>query len=130
MRRYDHNLVVVGAGSAGLVAALVAATARARVVLVERHKMGGDCLHTGCVPSKALIASAKTVHQVNEATNYGLQGVKGDVDFEAVMARVHRIIQTIAPKDSTERYESLGVTCVHGHAQIRDPHCVLVDGDA
>ena len=99
---------MVGAGSAGLVAALVASTARARVVLVERHKMGGDCLHTGCVPSKALIASAKTVQQLNEATNYGLRGVQGDVDFEAVMARVHRIIATIAPKDSIVRYESLG----------------------
>ena len=128
MRRYDHNLVVVGAGSAGLVAALVASTARARVVLVERHKMGGDCLHTGCVPSKALIASAKTVQQLNEATNYGLRGVQGDVDFEAVMARVHRIIATIAPKDSIARYEALGVTCVQGHAEIRDPHCVSVDG--
>ena len=94
MRRYDHNLVVVGAGSAGLVAALVASTALARVVLVERHKMGGDCLHTGCVPSKALIASAKTVQQLNEATNYGLRGVQGDVDFEAVMARVHPVSYT------------------------------------
>ena len=128
MSRYDHNLVVVGAGSAGLVAALVASTARARVVLVERDKMGGDCLHTGCVPSKALIASAKAVHQLNDATNYGLRNVQGDVDFKAVMARVHRVIASIAPKDSIARYESLGVTCVRGHAEIPDPHCVVVDG--
>ena len=128
MKRYDHNLVVIGAGSAGLVAALVAATTRARVVLVERDKMGGDCLHTGCVPSKALIASAKTAHQLNGATNYGLRGVHGDVDFEAVMARVHRIIAAIAPKDSIARYESLGVTCARGHAEIHDPHRVSVDG--
>jgi len=126
--RYDHNLVVIGAGSAGLVAALVASTARARVVLVERNKMGGDCLHTGCVPSKTLIASAKAVHQLNDATNYGLRNVQGDVDFKAVMARVHHVIASIAPKDSIARYESLGVTCVHGHAEIHDPHCVFVDG--
>ncbi|MFP6796648.1 MAG: FAD-dependent oxidoreductase [Pseudomonadales bacterium] len=130
MKRFDHNLVVVGAGSAGLVAALVASTARARVVLVECDKMGGDCLHTGCVPSKALIASARTVHQLNDATNYGLRNVRGDVDFKAVMSRVHGVIASIAPKDSVERYESLGVTCVHGHAEIRDPHCVFVDGVA
>ena len=128
MSRYDHNLVVVGAGSAGLVAALVASTARARVVLVERDKMGGDCLHTGCVPSKALIASAKAAHQLNDATNYGLRNVQGNVDFKAVMARVHRVIASIAPKDSIARYESLGVTCVRGHAEIPDPHCVVVDG--
>ena len=103
MKRYDHNLVVIGAGSAGLVTALVAATARARVVLVEREKMGGECLHTGCVPSKALIASAKTVHQLNGATNFGLRGVHGDDEFEAVMTRVHRIIAAIAPKDSIAR---------------------------
>ena len=126
--RYDHNLVVIGAGSAGLVAALVAATTRARVVLVERDKMGGDCLHTGCVPSKALIASAKTAHQLSGATNYGLRSVHGDVDFEAVMARVHRIVAAIAPKDSIARYESLGVTCATGHAEIHDPHHVSVDG--
>ena len=128
MSRYNHNLVVVGAGSAGLVAALVASTAGARVVLVERDKMGGDCLHTGCVPSKALIASAKAAHRLNDATNYGLRNVQGDVDFRAVMARVHDVIASIAPKDSIARYESLGVDCVHGHAEIHDPHCVFVDG--
>ncbi len=126
--KYDNNLVVVGAGSAGLVAALVGATVRARVTLVERGDMGGDCLNTGCVPSKTLIASAKAAHLLAHGEQYGLKNVAGEVDFGAVMDRVREAIATIAPKDSTERYEGLGVHCVSGDATITDPHTVTVDG--
>ena len=124
--KYDNNLVVIGAGSAGLIAALVAATTRARVTLVESGDMGGDCLNTGCVPSKTLIASAKAAHLLRHGSRYGLKNVAGEVDFERVMERVRSAIATIAPKDSAERYEGLGVRCVAGHATITDGHTVAV----
>ena len=124
--RYDNNLVVIGAGSAGLIAALIAATAKARVTLVERGAMGGDCLNTGCVPSKTLIASAKAAHLLRQGERYGLANVAGDVDFAKVMARVRSAIATIAPKDSMQRYEGLGVRCVAGHANVADGHTVDV----
>jgi len=122
----DNNLVVIGAGSAGLIAALVGATIRARVTLVEGGSMGGDCLNTGCVPSKTLIASAKAAHLLRHGDRYGLRNVTGEVDFAVVMDRVHAAIAKIAPKDSPERYEGLGVHCVAGTATIRDPHTVAV----
>ncbi len=128
MPGYDNNLVVVGAGSAGLVAALIGATVRARVTLIERGAMGGDCLNTGCVPSKALIASARTAHALKTAKRYGLTDVTGRVDFQAVMGRVRQAIATIAPKDSSERYASLGVRCLSGDAELLDGHTVSVDG--
>ena len=127
MPGYDNNLVVVGAGSAGLVAALIGATVRARVTLVERDAMGGDCLNTGCVPSKALIASARTAHALKTANRYGLTDVTGRVDFQAVMGRVRQAIATIAPKDSSERYASLGVRCMSGDAELLDGHTVSVN---
>lgn len=127
--KYDNNLVVIGAGSAGLVAALVGTTVRARVTLVERAEMGGDCLNTGCVPSKTLIASAKAAHLVTHGARYGLKNVAAEVDFGAVMERVRSAIATIAPKDSTERYEDLGVHCVAGDATVTDPHTVKVGDD-
>lgn len=126
--KYDNNLVVIGAGSAGLIAALIAATVKARVTLVESGAMGGDCLNTGCVPSKTLIASAKAAHVLRHGERYGLKNVAGEVDFARVMARVRSAIATIAPKDSMERYEGLGVHCIAGHANIVDGHTVDVGG--
>ncbi len=127
-KRFDANLIVIGAGSAGLIASLIAATVRAKVTLIEKGRMGGDCLNTGCVPSKTLIRSAKIAHYMRDAQRYGLRDVTGTVDFGAVMQRVRDAIATIAPNDSIERYESLGVDCVIGNARIRDPWTVEVDG--
>ena len=128
MGKFEKNIVVVGGGSAGLIAAMVGATARAKVVLIERDKMGGDCLNTGCVPSKALIASAKVASLVSRAESFGLGNLNSDLDFNGVMARVHRVISKVAPKDSVERYEDLGVTCIKGQARLVDGHSVEVDG--
>lgn len=127
-RRYDANLIVIGAGSAGLIAALIAATVRARVILIERGAMGGDCLNTGCVPSKTLIASARVAHSVANAARYGIRTSAPDVDFGAVMTRVHEAIAKIAPNDSVERYTQLGVECVQGEARLVDPWTVEVAG--
>jgi dihydrolipoamide dehydrogenase len=126
--RFDANLIVIGAGSAGLIAALIAATVRAKVTLVEQALMGGDCLNTGCVPSKTLIRSAKVAHSLRDAQRYGLRNVTVDVDFGAVMQRVRDAVATIAPNDSVERYTSLGVDCVSGTARIVDSYSVDVDG--
>ncbi len=126
MKKYDNNLVVIGAGSAGLITALIAATVRARVTLVEKHKMGGDCLNTGCIPSKALIRSAKIAHYHRNAERFGLQPSEPRVDFLKVMARIQRAIRTIEPKDSVARYTELGVNCVMGEARLEDVHHVRV----
>ena len=120
-RRFDRNLVVIGAGAGGLVTAYIAAAVKARVTLVESHKMGGDCLNFGCVPSKALIRSAKLAGQLQKAGTLGVRGVTGAVDFAAVMARVRRVIADIAPHDSVERYTELGVDVVQGQARIVSP---------
>ncbi len=127
-RQFMYNLVVIGAGSAGLVSSYIAATVRARVALVEADKMGGDCLNTGCVPSKALIRSAKIVAQAAKAQAYGLERAELTVDFPRVMARVHNIIRTVAPHDSVERYTRLGVECIKGRAEIVSPWEVEVNG--
>ncbi len=127
-KRFDTNLIVIGAGSAGLISALIAATVRAKVTLIERSRMGGDCLNTGCVPSKTLIRSAKIAHYLADAHRYGLRDVSGTVDFAAVMQRVRDAIATIAPNDSIERYTSLGVDCITGSARIVDPWTVDVEG--
>ena len=126
--RFETNLIVIGAGSAGLIASLIAATVRAKVTLIEKGRMGGDCLNTGCVPSKTLIRSAKIAHYLKDAQRYGLQNVSGEVDFGAVMQRVRDAIATIAPNDSIERFTSLGVDCVTGAARILDPWTVEVGG--
>ncbi len=120
-KRFDRNLVVIGAGSAGLVSALIAATVKARVTLVEADKMGGDCLNTGCVPSKALIKSAKVAEQMRHADRYGLEAVEPEVPFGKTIERVMGAIKTIEPHDSIERYEGLGVDVVEGFAKIVDP---------
>lgn len=125
---FDRNLVVIGAGSAGLVSAFIAATVQARVSLIEQHKMGGDCLNTGCVPSKALIRSAKFVNHVHRAGEFGMKSATVEFDFADVMDRVHKIIETIEPHDSVERYTKLGVDCLQGRATIRSPFEVEVDG--
>ncbi len=126
--RFDYNLVVIGAGSAGLVASLIAATVKARVALVERHRMGGDCLNTGCVPSKALIRSARIAQYARRAQEFGIAPVDVQVRFPEVMRRVQDIIATIEPHDSVERFTGLGVDCVQGDAVIRSPWEVEVDG--
>ncbi|WP_194715507.1 FAD-dependent oxidoreductase [Noviherbaspirillum soli] len=125
-RRVDYNMVVIGAGSAGLVSAYIASAVKARVALVEKHRMGGDCLNTGCVPSKALIKSARLMSQIRHAGDYGLAGADARVDFAAVMARVRRVIADIEPHDSVERYAGLGVEPVIGEARIVSPFEVEV----
>lgn len=124
--KYDRNLVVIGAGAAGLVSSYIAATVKAKVTLVEAHKMGGDCLNFGCVPSKALIKSAKLAHQMRHAAKYGLHATSPSFSFKVVMARVHEIIKAIEPHDSVERYTGLGVDVVQGYAKIIDPWTVEI----
>ena len=127
-RRFDRNLVVIGAGAGGLVTAYIAAAVRAKVTLVEAGTMGGDCLNTGCVPSKALIRSARLAHEIRHAAEFGLAASAPKVDFKAVMARVREVIATIAPADSVERYTALGVDVRLGHATIVDPWTVAITG--
>ncbi|RBP48900.1 dihydrolipoamide dehydrogenase [Arenicella xantha] len=126
MAKYDANLVVIGAGSGGLVSAYIAAAVKAKVFLVERHKMGGDCLNTGCVPSKAILRSAKVASMMRRAEEFGLESVEVKPIFKRVMQRVHNVIAEIEPHDSVERYTELGVDCVSGEAEIVDPHTVKV----
>lgn len=128
MAKYDNNLVVVGGGSAGLIAAYVAVTVRARVTLIEAGAMGGDCLNTGCVPSKALIRCARVAHAFRDAGRFGVEPATPRVEFPRVMARVRDAIATIEPKDSMERYRRLGVECIAGRARLEDGHHVSVDG--
>jgi pyruvate/2-oxoglutarate dehydrogenase complex dihydrolipoamide dehydrogenase (E3) component/uncharacterized membrane protein YdjX (TVP38/TMEM64 family) len=125
-RKFDRNLVVIGAGSAGLVSAYIAATVKAKVTLVEAHEMGGDCLNTGCVPSKAIIKSAKVAATMRHADRYGLAAVEPEVPFKAVIARVMDTIKAIEPHDSVERYTGLGVDVVKGYAKIIDPWTVEI----
>lgn len=123
---FDYNMIVIGAGSGGLVSAYIASAVKAKVALIERHKMGGDCLNTGCVPSKALLRSAKIAHYMKRADDYGLKADNVEVDFAAVMQRVRSVIEAIEPHDSIERYEDLGVECITGEAKIIDPWHVQV----
>jgi len=127
-KRFDRNLVVIGAGSAGLVAAYIAVAVKARVTLIEKHKMGGDCLNTGCVPSKALLRSAKFLSHIKRAKELGFRGAHADFDFAEIMQRVQRIVRTVEPHDSSERYTSLGVECIQGEARIISPYTVHVNG--
>ncbi len=129
-KRFDRNLVVIGAGAAGLVTAYIAATVNARVSLIEERRMGGDCLNFGCVPSKALLRSARLAHEARHAGAYGLVAVRLDVDFAQVMERVQRVIRSIEPHDSIERYTGLGVDVVIGRARIVSPWEVEVNSDA
>jgi pyruvate/2-oxoglutarate dehydrogenase complex dihydrolipoamide dehydrogenase (E3) component/uncharacterized membrane protein YdjX (TVP38/TMEM64 family) len=123
---FDRNMVVIGGGSAGLVTSYIAAAVKAKVTLVERHKLGGDCLNTGCVPSKALIKTAKLLHQAGKSQKYGIRKMTAEHDFAQVMERVQRVIKTIEPHDSVERYTSLGVECLEGSAKIVSPWQVQI----
>jgi pyruvate/2-oxoglutarate dehydrogenase complex dihydrolipoamide dehydrogenase (E3) component/uncharacterized membrane protein YdjX (TVP38/TMEM64 family) len=127
-KKFDANMVVIGAGSAGLVSAYIASASKARVVLIERNQMGGDCLNTGCVPSKALIRSARIASYFKRAGEFGLHSDEVSVDFPAVMQRVQDVIDAIEPHDSVERYTKLGVQCVQGEARITSPWSVEVGG--
>ncbi len=124
---FERNLVVIGAGSAGLVTAYIAAALKAKVTLVEKHRMGGDCLNTGCVPSKALIRSAKLVSHLRRAREFGLKQTEPAFDFAEVMDRVKRVIKQVEPHDSAERYRKLGVEVVQGSAQITTPWTVEIE---
>ena len=126
-KRFDANVVIVGAGSAGLVASLITAGAKAKVILIEKHKMGGDCLNTGCVPSKSIIRSGRIMSYIRRAKEFGIDGAKGEVNFAAVMARVQGVIKTIEPHDSVERFTSLGVEVELGDAVIESPYVVTVN---
>ena len=127
-RRFDFNLIVIGAGSAGLVSAYIAATARAKVALIERDRMGGECLNTGCVPSKALLRTARLMADARNAQRYGIARAAVEIDFAQVMQRVQAIVGKIAPHDSVERYTALGVDVIHGEARIVSPWEVEVAG--
>ena len=124
-QRFDRNLIVIGAGAAGLVAAYVASAAKAKVTLIEAGEMGGDCLNTGCVPSKALIASARAVAEARQAHALGVEA-EPRVDFPRVMARVRAVIEAIAPNDSVARYQGLGVEVLRGEARLVDPWTVAI----
>ena len=126
--RFDYNLVVVGAGSAGLVTAYIAAAVKAGVALIEKDKMGGDCLNTGCVPSKALLRSARMLAYARRAPEFGFRQTIVDFDFADVMQRVAGIIGKIEPHDSVERYSGLGVDCISGRARIVSPYEIEVAG--
>ncbi len=125
---FDYNIAAIGAGAAGLVTCYIAAAVKAKAVLIEENKMGGDCLNTGCVPSKSLIASAKLASHVKRADEFGFENAKADVNFEKVMARLHSNIKRIEPNDSVERYTQLGVDCIKGRAKIISPFEIEVNG--
>jgi pyruvate/2-oxoglutarate dehydrogenase complex dihydrolipoamide dehydrogenase (E3) component/uncharacterized membrane protein YdjX (TVP38/TMEM64 family) len=125
-KTFDRNLIVIGGGAGGLVSAYIAAAVKAKVTLVEAHKMGGDCLNYGCVPSKALIKSARVAHQMRHASRYGLNDGLPSFSFKAVMQRVRDVIRAIEPHDSVARYTALGVEVLQGHARIVNPWTVEI----
>ena len=124
--QFDRNLIVIGAGAGGLVSAYIAAAVKAKVTLIEAHKMGGDCLNYGCVPSKALIKSAKLAHQMRHGANYGLNDTTPTFSFKAVMQRIHDVIKAIEPHDSVERYTGLGAEVLQGYAKLVNPWTVEI----
>ncbi|PIS11078.1 MAG: dihydrolipoyl dehydrogenase [Bdellovibrio sp. CG10_big_fil_rev_8_21_14_0_10_47_8] len=126
--KFDYNMVVIGGGSAGLVSAYIASAVKAKVALIEKHKMGGDCLNTGCVPSKALIRSAKIFSYMKRADDFGIEKVDLKLNFAKVMDRVQKVIAEVEPHDSVERYSKLGVDCITGEAKIKSPYEVHVNG--
>ena len=128
MAKKDYNIIVIGGGSAGLVSAYIGSVVKAKVALIEKHQMGGDCLNTGCVPSKALIRTGKILSYIKRAQDFGLKSAQVDFDFPDVMERVHNVIKKVAPHDSIERYTKLGVDCYTGSAKILSPHEVEVNG--
>ncbi len=127
-KSFDRNLVVIGGGAAGLVSAYIGAVTRAKVTLIEQHKMGGDCLNYGCVPSKAVLRSAKLLSHISRSQDFGVRAASADFDFAEIMERVQQVIRDIEPHDSPERYESMGVEVIQGRARITSPWIVEVDG--
>ena len=125
-KKFDRNMIVIGAGAGGLVTSYIAATVKAKVTLIEAGEMGGDCLNYGCVPSKALIKSAKVVEQIRHGERYGLNNTQPDFAFKNIMARIHKVIADIAPNDSVERYTDLGVEVLKGYAKLIDPWTVEI----
>lgn len=125
-KKFDYNMLVIGGGSAGLVTAYISSALKARVGLIEKAKMGGDCLNTGCVPSKALIKAAKIVSLQKSAEKFGIKNLNVEFDFQTIMKRVQKVIQEIAPHDSAQRYTELGVDCIEGDAEILSPWEVKV----
>lgn len=126
--QFDRNLIVIGAGAGGLVTSYIAAAVKAKVTLIEKHKMGGDCLNTGCVPSKALIRSSKLAYDVTKAEQFGYSQAEAKPDFSAVMQRIADVVKKVEPHDSVERYTNLGVECLQGEAKIRSPWEVDING--
>ena len=126
-KQFDNNLIVIGAGSGGLVTSYIAAAVKAKVTLIEKHKMGGDCLNTGCVPSKALIRSAKYLSHIKRSKEFGIKKASVEFDFAEVMDRVKNVIKTVEPHDSIERYTKLGVDIVEGKAKIISPWEIQVE---
>jgi len=120
-KKFDNNIVVIGGGSAGLVTSYIAAAVKAKVTLIEKHKMGGDCLNTGCVPSKALIKSSKLLSMLKRSKEFGINEISADFKFSEVMERVQGVVNTVAPHDSVERYTELGVDVIEGEAKIVSP---------
>ena len=127
-KHYDYNLIAIGAGSAGLVTAYIGAAVKAKVALIEKHRMGGDCLNTGCVPSKALIRSARLLAEARDSEKLGIRRLQAEFDFAGVMERVQRVIQKIEPHDSVERYTGLGVDVIEGEAKLVSPWEIEVGG--
>jgi dihydrolipoamide dehydrogenase len=128
MAKKDYNIIAIGGGSAGLVSAYIGSVVKAKVALIEKHQMGGDCLNTGCVPSKALIRTGKILSYIKRSQDFGLKSAQVDFEFADVMERVHNVIKKVAPHDSIERYTKLGVDCFTGSANILSPHEVEVNG--
>jgi len=126
--RYDYNLIVIGAGSAGLVSAYIGAAVKAKVALIEKRRMGGDCLNTGCVPSKALLRTARLLAEARDSERYGIASLEARFDFRAAMERVQNIIAKVEPHDSVERYRGLGVDVISGEARVVSPWEVEVEG--
>ncbi len=127
--KFDHDIVVLGGGSGGLVTSYIGAVVKAKVTLIEKHEMGGDCLNTGCVPSKALIRSGKLMQNIRNSSKYGVQNATGEIDFAKTMGRVHEVIAKIEPHDSVERYTGLGVNVIKGEGRITSPWSVEVNGE-
>lgn len=130
MTKYDYHIIVIGAGSGGLVVASAAASLGAKVALIEGHKMGGDCLNYGCIPSKTFLKSAHLASEIRDSQRFGLNASLNDVDLSKVMARVHTIISEIEPHDSKQRYESLGITVYEGYGTFIDCHTVQINDQA
>ena len=128
MSKYDYNIIVIGAGSAGLVSSYIASAVKAKVLLIEKYKMGGDCLNTGCIPSKALIRSAKMLSYARRAKEFGFKKTEVKFEFQDIMKRVQSIIKSIEPNDSRDRYTKLGVDCIDGTGKLVSPHSVEVNG--